>query len=143
MMTEMTRKQMLAWLWRWLPALILMGIIFYASSTPKRGLPDLQQWDFAVKKSGHVAGYALLGAAYLRGLAGGRPLTRRWAALALLGAALYGATDEFHQLFVSGRGAAVSDVLIDTAGAAGGIALWAFIQTRVRPGRPRRPSTPQ
>lgn len=41
-----------------------------------------------------------------------------WAA-----SALYAATDEFHQMFVPGRACLATDVLIDSAGAAVGIAL--------------------
>ena len=40
---------------------------------------------------------------------------------------LYAATDEFHQLFVTSRDAAVHDVLLDTAGGLAGILfLWAL-----------------
>jgi VanZ family protein len=51
----------------------------------------------------------------------------REARLVLLSVALYAASDEFHQLFVPGRDAAVHDVFIDTAGGAAGLfALWLF-----------------
>jgi VanZ family protein len=54
-----------------------------------------------------------------------RPWIWREARLALLLVALYAASDEFHQLFVSSRDAAVHDVLIDTAGGAASLlALW-------------------
>ena len=53
------------------------------------------------------------------------PWDWRPARLALLLVALYASTDEFHQLFVSSRDAAVHDVLLDTAGGAAGLlALW-------------------
>jgi len=39
----------------------------------------------------------------------------------------YAMSDEFHQLFVSGRGAQLSDVLIDSAGAGVGIVLYVMI----------------
>ena len=56
-----------------------------------------------------------------------RPWIWREARLALLLVVLYAASDEFHQLFVSSRDAAVHDVLIDTAGGAAGLlALWAI-----------------
>ena len=83
-----------------------------------------------VRKSAHMAEYAMLGMAlcsllfysadkgYIRMRARRQP-----AALALSGAFLYAVTDEIHQYFVPGRGPAVKDVLIDTAGAAIGIAL--------------------
>jgi len=132
-----------AWLWRWLPALVMMGAIFAASSLTKKEVPNFGAWDLLTKKGGHALGYALLGAGYLRGLAAGRRPTWRLAALALAAAALYAVTDEFHQRFVSGRHSSPVDVLIDTCGAAAGTAAWAFIQTRARPVWPRRPSTPE
>jgi VanZ family protein len=132
-----------AWLWRWLPALVLMGAIFAASSFTKKELPNFGAWDLLTKKGGHALGYALLGAAYLRGLTAGRRSSWRLAALALAAAALYAVTDEFHQRFVSGRTSSPVDVLIDTIGAAAGAVAWALIQTRARPAWPRRPSTPQ
>ena len=54
-----------------------------------------------------------------------RPWIWREARLALLIAALYAASDEFHQSFVPTRTALVSDVFVDTAGGAIGLlALW-------------------
>ena len=41
---------------------------------------------------------------------------------------LIAATDEFHQLFVPGRGARVTDVLIDSLGAAAGILLFLAVR---------------
>lgn len=132
-----------AWLWRWLPALLMMAVIFTASSLTKKELPSFGTWDLLAKKGGHALGYALLGAAYVRGLSAGRRLNWRLAALALAGAALYAVTDEFHQVFVSGRNSSPMDVVIDAGGAAAGIVVWAFIQTRARPAWPRPPSTPR
>lgn len=65
-----------------------------------------------------MLGYALLARAYLWGLSGGSDgsRTKHWA-LAWILAVLYAATDEFHQLFVPGRGAWIVDVGIDGAGA--------------------------
>ena len=131
------------WLWRWLPALAMMALIFAASSLTKKELPNFGWWDFVAKKGGHALGYALLGAAYLRGLMAGRRPSWRLAALAVAAAALYAVTDEFRQRFVSGRTSSPVDVLIDTCGAAAGVAAWAFIRTRARLARLRRPSTPQ
>ena len=130
-------------LWRWLPALAMMALIFTASSFTKKELPNFGAWDLLAKKGGHGLGYALLGAAYLRGLAYGRRPGWRLAVAALAGAGLYALTDEFHQRFVSGRTPSAVDVLIDACGAAAGIAAWAFIQTRARLAWPRRPSTPR
>jgi hypothetical protein len=131
------------WVWRWLPALVTMALIFSASSLTKKELPNFGAWDLLTKKGGHALGYALLGAAYFRGLTTGRRPSWRLAALALAAVALYAVTDEFHQRFVSGRTSSPVDVVIDACGAAAGAAAWAFIQTRVRPAWPRRPSTPR
>ena len=48
-------------------------------------------------------------------------------------AAGYAATDEFHQLFVPGRSGQVSDVILDSAGAAIGVLIMTGIEwLRVR-----------
>jgi len=55
------------------------------------------------------------------------------ARMAVLIVMLYAATDEFHQMFVPTREAAVHDVLIDTVGGLVGIILlWMFGQWRKR-----------
>jgi len=131
------------WLWRWLPALAMMALIFGASSLPSKDIPSFGVWDVLAKKGGHALGYALLGAAYLRGLTAERRLSWPLAALALAAAVLYAATDEFHQSFVSGRHPSVVDVLIDAGGATTGIAVWVLIRIRARPAQPRRPSIPR
>jgi VanZ family protein len=51
--------------------------------------------------------------------------------LPLLLAALNGATDETHQIFVPGREASVRDVLLDTCGAGLGLAVtWRAVRMR-------------
>lgn len=119
----MTKEAFKTWAWRWGPALLMMAVIFTASSFPKAEMPHFGGWEWPVKKSGHILEYALLAAAYLRGLRHGRKAGARDLLLAVCLAALYGATDEFHQLFVAGRGAALTDVLIDTVGAVLGVGV--------------------
>jgi len=112
---------------RWGPAVLMMAVIFTASSFPSRDLPSFGLWDRLVKKGGHMVGYALLAIAYTHGLASGARPTRRQLSVAVALAGLYAITDEFHQLFVAGRGAAATDVLIDTVGATVGawsLSLW-------------------
>lgn len=108
---------------RWGPALLMMAIIFTASSFPGRDLPNFRLWDWLVKKGGHALGYALLAVAYLHALANGQRPTAQQIFLAILFAGLYGVTDEFHQVFSAGRTPSATDVLIDTAGAAVGVAV--------------------
>jgi VanZ family protein len=103
---------------RWLPALLMMTLIFGFSSIPSKEMPKFGAFDFSVKKLGHAMGYGLLALSYQRGLGGKRP----WLAWILTLA--YAATDEFHQSFVPGRNASPVDVLLyDNLGALAG--LWA------------------
>ena len=101
----------------------MMGLIFLASSTPGHDLPNFGVLDLVAKKGGHFVGYALLGLAYLHALAPGGVARPRAAVVAVLLAAAYGATDEFHQAFTPGRGPSITDVVIDTIGAGVGVGL--------------------
>lgn len=91
----------------------------------------------AVRKTAHMTEYAVLGALYclamyqlgttrsvrVRGL--GRTGLVAWVL-----AVAYAATDEVHQLFVDGRSGMASDVVIDSVGAAIGIALVILVLLR-------------
>jgi VanZ family protein len=104
---------------RWLPALVMMSVIFLFSSQPSEKLPDLGWADRVFKKGGHVLGYGLLALSYWNGFS----WDRRKLPLAWLFAVLYAATDEFHQSFVAGRSPSIWDVLVfDNLGAL--TALW-------------------
>lgn len=123
----------------WVMAALWMGVIFTMSAMPGEisgqqsgavvellmtllahlpGSPAIRPDTLAllVRKGAHMAEYAvlclLLGRA-LRLSGVRRPLV---AAVAL--SAAFAATDELHQGFVDGRSAMVTDVVIDTAGAA-------------------------
>jgi VanZ family protein len=97
---------------RWLPALMLMLVIFALSSRTSAELPNFGGWDYFFKKTAHAIGYGALAVSYLHAL------PPRNYKLAWLLAVLYSATDEFHQSFVPGRRASVIDVLVfDNLGA--------------------------
>lgn len=101
---------------RWLPAVVIMLIIFVFSATPSANLPHFDLFDYVIKKGGHVLGYALLAAAF-----------NYWfpnaPKKAFLLAVLYACTDEYHQSFVAGRGASIWDVILfDSTGAM--LGLW-------------------
>lgn len=105
---------------RWLPAVVIMAIIFFLSSTPKAALPQFGWMDVIIKKAGHVCGYGLLTVAYWYALG----FERRCWWLAILLALIYAITDEFHQSFVPGRHATVIDVVaFDGVGASIGLIL--------------------
>lgn len=77
-----------------------------------------------VRKLGHVTEYMILGiltCSFLR-----RLTPRKVALIALAICILYASSDEFHQMFVNGRGPAVTDVLLDSAAAAAGICIIRF-----------------
>lgn len=104
---------------RWLPALLMMAIIFWFSSQPSDAFFYFGRLDVAIKKTGHAIGYAILAASYWYGLEFRRD--RRWIAWML--AVLYAVTDEIHQSFVPGRHPSVWDVVIyDNLGAL--ICIW-------------------
>jgi len=71
-----------------------------------------------IRKGAHVVEYFLFGILLFRAIRAPQDGWQfRWACLAILFAALYAASDEFHQSFVPSRGPAVADVLLDTGGA--------------------------
>lgn len=80
---------------------------------------------YCVRKVAHMTEYAVLSALLsllLRTYA--HPLWRH-CMIGFLGAVVYAASDEFHQLFVSGRSGQMLDVGIDSMGAfAGGLVLF-------------------
>jgi VanZ family protein len=132
----------------WLPLLLWMGVIFAASTelgAPQNTLriivPILRWLDphiswqtiwrlhHLIRKSAHAVEYAILACLIWRvvraTLADYQP--SRQIRLVILCAAFYAATDETHQIFVPGRGPAVTDVMLDTFGAALGLGfLWLF-----------------
>src|SRR5438128_458629 len=116
-------------LWRrallfWLPPIVYAAVIFHFSAETNP-LPALTAtiWDKALHMV-EYGGLALLVARALRREGFGRP----WSlTLALVIASAYGASDEWHQLFVPGRDSNVLDWLADTIGAAAGAALYVLI----------------
>ena len=92
-----------------------MGLIFFLSAQPDLD-SGLGLIDTIGRKVVHFAIYGLLAVLWRRALAsrmgGGRATLG-----ALLIAALYAATDEYHQSFVSGRDGSPFDWAIDSAGA--------------------------
>ena len=107
-------------------------------------LPEEEQkalvadWHGVVRKGAHFCEYAVLGALLLCSLS--LSLTRRKLAvsLALPMAAIYAASDEWHQAFVGGRGPSVADVGIDTLGALLGILVVLFVLLLRRRRRKRK-----
>lgn len=135
----------------WLPPVFWMTVIFSAScdaqsyqhsSTlvepllhwlfPRMPLEQVQLIHHLLRKCAHMMEYALLVWLLWRAVRLSRPYPPRpwnWteAALALGMVLLYSSTDELHQCFIPGRTGQVSDVAVDVAGAALGLAmLWTY-----------------
>ncbi len=133
--------------WKYLATLLWMGVIFYLSSEPagessrRSGviLENIQSLNsdlsygitmFAVRKAAHFIAYMILGILLYLTI---HETWRRWhrgaiAAVAVAASALYACTDEFHQNFVPGRSAQLSDILLDTLGALIGVLIiWGIL----------------
>ena len=105
---------MLARLFKWIPALLMMVVIFLISGRTPAELPSFAWADVIVKKGAHMLGYAVLAVLYWRAL--DLKAENLWVAWLLT--LVYAATDELHQAFVPGRHASLLDVLFfDNLGA--------------------------
>ncbi len=138
----------------WVPVFTWMLVIFTASSnlgsssnTARFLLPLLLWFDphlsangllmaqLIVRKGAHLTEYAVFAMLLLRALRSWLPARLpRQAGLALLIAATYAASDEFHQMFVPSRTASVEDVMIDACGALIGVVIYWLLAWRPDPG---------
>jgi VanZ family protein len=109
---------------RFVPPLVLMGVIFFLSDTPDLKT-DLGVADLILRKIVHAGVFGLLWFLWLRALGWRAP---GWAAAIAVG---YAIGDEFHQSFVPGRDGSPVDVAIDAAGVA---ATW-LLRARARRAR--------
>ena len=98
----------------WLLTMLVPG---YADFTVAQKLAYLERVGFAVRKIAHFSEFALLAVTLSVHLHYRMRGYRRIALTAWVIATLYAGTDELHQMFVGGRGPAVRDVAIDSAGA--------------------------
>lgn len=80
-----------------------------------------------VRKGAHMTEYAILAILLCVWLGRWRMTHIRNACVAAILAVLYACSDEFHQLFVAGRAGRINDVLIDSAGAVLGLALFLLV----------------
>ena len=79
---------------------------------------QLERIHHYIRKSAHFTEYFVFGALLFRAVRGPRSGWRwSWGLIALLIAAAYSASDEFHQVYVPGRMASPYDSLLDTVGA--------------------------
>lgn len=98
----------------------IMKIIEYIIPDNDISLARLNHY---LRKFAHFFAYMILGILIMNVLSAIKINGKKRIVLALLICIVYAITDEFHQLFVPGRGAQVKDVIIDTLGALSGIGV--------------------
>lgn len=100
-----------------------MGLIFFLSSGPAPDFLQHEVFDWQ-DKALHASAFFVLSFLCLRGFVwNGKPSTRIIALAAAGLAALYGATDEWHQSYIPSRTSDIDDWIADTLGAL--IVVWA------------------
>ena len=112
-----------------LPTLAWALVIFLLSTLPPSADPGFlpPQADKLV----HLIEYAILAFLAARSLHhAGLPVNGSLLAAAVLAAALYGVTDELHQLYVPGRQADLQDWIADLCGSAAGGWWYLAVQRR-------------
>jgi VanZ family protein len=119
---------------RWLPAIGWMALIFWLSAQPDLPEPPNALLNLVLRKGAHFTAYAVLALCYLYALGDGRPW-HRW--LALLLAILYAMSDEYHQSWTPKRQPALTDVVIDSAGACTALWLWSRLAGQAIVGKAR------
>lgn len=139
----MSKRSMLAWT----AAAAWMAVIFILSHQPasvSSGLSsgitgfildlfngifpgmdtEIHEIHFLVRKNAHFFAYLFLGILLLNAIRKKGGMQLREILSAFIASVLYAVSDEVHQLFIDGRSGEVRDVMIDSAGAATGIALY-------------------
>jgi len=124
--------------------LLIMGAFYWLSSLPGTPMPDdpalygLFYWvPPSAQNALHVPAYAALAWSWCWALGAWLPVPVARAIAACSIASAYGVFDEWHQSFVPGRYASLTDVILNVAGAVLGIWLAAWIGSRTRTIKPQ------
>lgn len=111
------------------------GKLFHLNIDDERVREIANSIERFVRKGAHMTEYAILAILLYLWLKRWQMSRVRTAGVAAALAIFYACSDEFHQLFVAGRAGKVNDVLIDSAGAILGLALFLFIDQLLRKAR--------
>lgn len=93
---------------------------------------NMEQLNHIVRKNAHFFAYLILAILVRNALKKGKIPEGKNLLLAIGLCVLYAASDEFHQIFVPGRGPQVKDVFIDSAGAVVGIGIYQIVNKIVK-----------
>jgi VanZ family protein len=146
----------------YLPALLWTGFVFAASfdafSAEHTGVilhmivnavygpmdpGNFEVLHTAIRKTAHITEYGILALLWLRAFQRGFALWHAlWVRRALAVCIAVAATDEFHQSFVPSRGSALTDVILDTAGASLFLMLAWIVHNLMKTGEPRATANP-
>ncbi len=99
----------------WFPVIGCMGVIFYASCLTGKDIPSLFPYQDILF---HGSIYATLALFFFRALKNTNPrlIRAQLIIFTVIFGFVYGATDEFHQLFTLGRSCSGFDLMVDTIG---------------------------
>lgn len=119
----------------WACVVVWMGVIFAFSAQAHSGeLTEayLGAFNVSVRKCAHMFEYAVLFTLIRRAIKLTKPLwIPHCSQIAFVCTALYAMTDEFHQSFVPGRSATITDVMVDSTGALIAWLLFRFVVPKV------------
>lgn len=118
--------------WRFIPVLLSMMLIFYASHQPGESinLIDIPNVD----KLLHSLVYAVLAYSALIAVSPAIRIrnVKTVGILVVMFCLVYGVTDEYHQSFIPGRSSSIWDMLADTLGAGLAVISWfRYIEQRL------------
>ena len=133
----MSRKSVLGRAWLWLPPVVYMLLIFFLSSE-SAPLPEVttRVWDKAL----HAIEYGTLALLFCRAFNGEGYGRLAAMVLALVFTSAYGASDEWHQLFVPLRSSSIYDWFADSIGGMAGVAAFAAIDQLLQGRAHERPT---
>lgn len=131
----MAQRNIKSYLWYQLPAILWATAIFFESAIPARNIP---RFPLGFDKIVHATLFFIFCWLAHRALKFQNIewLSRFSLFFALVGTALYGFSDEYHQFFVPGRTPDGYDLLADITGAAIYLLIITFIAGRQRKGNP-------
>ena len=119
----------------WVLVVAWAALIFVLSSIPGTSYPSHPE---AMNVVAHFVLYMVLGVLLTVALGHTKMALWKVALIAIAIASLYGASDEFHQLFTPFRNCDPMDWLVDTVAGTGGAALAVFYISAKRVSRSRR-----